>query len=172
MTELLAVAWVSRLPMGIIKRLGQRYGVDPFLIAAICMTESSGRQYVTKLEENYRWLYEPEACAKKFKCSLEDEITGQSTSYGLMQIMGAVMREYGFKDSFDKAFEPETNVDYGTKHLAKFLKKYQRLESAISAYNAGSPRHRPDTTQYENQKYVDTVMGYWAQASGVQKTNA
>ena len=109
--------------------MGQLHGVDPLLIAAVCMTESSGRPHVTKFEVNYPWLYKPEACARKFECSLEDEIAGQSTSYGFMQVMGAVMREYGFAGSFDKAFEAETNIDFGTKHLANFLKKIRHTIS-------------------------------------------
>lgn len=168
MTELLTVAWMSRLPMDIIKHLGQSHGVDPFLIAAICMAESSGRQDATKFEAHYPYLHKEESWAEKFGCPLEDEKKGQMTSYGLMQVMGAVMREYGFAESFDKAFDPETNIEYGTRHLANFLKKYD-TPSAIASYNAGSPRYAAGSTVFKNQKYVDQVLGYWTEARGISK---
>lgn len=165
MTDLITVAWVSKIPMDIIERVGQRYGVDPFLIAAICMQESAGKIYAQRFEPNYQWYYQADASARILGCSFETETAGQQTSYGLMQIMGAVMREKGFTGWFGEAFAPEINIDFGTKHLASFLKKYDP-PSAIASYNAGSPRYIAGSRVFRNQKYVDAVLGYWAQAKG------
>jgi soluble lytic murein transglycosylase-like protein len=154
--------------MDIIKRLGQLYGVDPFLIAAICQQESSGNIYAQRFEPNYRWYYEVDSCARRIRCSVSTETAGQQTSYGLMQVMGAVMRENGFAGWFGQAFDPYTNIEYGAKHLAKFLKKYDP-PSAIASYNAGSPRYIAGNKFFQNQKYVDAVLEYWSQAKGDPK---
>jgi len=165
-TELLTVAWVSILPMDIIRATGQRHDVDPFLIAAICMQESAGRIYAQRFEPNYRWFYNEDAVARLLGCSLGTEVAGQQTSYGLMQIMGAVLRELGFNDWFGKAFAPHTNIEFGTRHLAKFLERYGSTEKAIASYNAGSPRYKAGSRVFENQKYVDGVMKFWKEAAG------
>lgn len=156
--------------MDIILDKGQRYGVDPFLIAAICQVESSGRRYATRFEPKYRYFVDPTGLAEKFGSSFEVEKEGQQTSFGYMQVMGAVFREHGFVGPFDAVFAPAINIHFGTKHLANFLKRYsQRHLAAIASYNAGSPRYSKDSRLFVNQEYVDKVLLHWAEASHESK---
>lgn len=156
----------TTLPFDLIKMKAKEFGLDPLLVAAICMQESSGRTNVNRFEPGYRWLYKEETFAAKFGCPIEDEKKGQMHSYGLMQVMGAVFREYGFDGSFEKTYEPEINLHYGCKHLAKFFKKYGNENDAIASYNAGSPRMDPATRKYKNQAYVDGVLKLKASLDG------
>jgi soluble lytic murein transglycosylase-like protein len=53
---------------------------------------------------------------------------------GLMQLMPSTAAQYGDVDLFD----PEQNIDVGTRHLKYLLKKYDDdLPIAFAAYNAG-----------------------------------
>lgn len=52
---------------------------------------------------------------------------------GLMQLMPATAQQYGVTDPFD----PSQNVSAGTKHLKYLLDRYNQVELALAAYNAG-----------------------------------
>jgi soluble lytic murein transglycosylase-like protein len=79
-------------------------------------------------------------------------------SWGLMQIMGSVARQYGFKGNLSSLTEPEINIEIGCKH---FVSKYSvEPKDMISAYNAGSPKKTPEGL-YVNQGYVDKVCAAW-----------
>jgi soluble lytic murein transglycosylase-like protein len=85
---------------------------------------------------------------------------GQSTSWGLMQVMGFNARDLGFKRRWlVELCRPEIGIDLGCQFLARLVAKYDSTEDAVSAYNQGAPRKRADGT-YRNQHYVDRVMSY------------
>lgn len=114
------------------------FSLDPKLVYGIAMKESGGDQRAVRYEPNYRWLYQPEK-TRYMSCSMETEIMMQKTSYGLMQVMGAVFREYGFRGWLtDVVCDIDTQLSYGCRHLATYLRRYP-VEQAISAYNAGHP---------------------------------
>lgn len=52
---------------------------------------------------------------------------------GVMQIMPATQRELGLDDPFD----PEANVEAGSRYLRQQLDRFGSLELALAAYNAG-----------------------------------
>ncbi len=53
---------------------------------------------------------------------------------GLMQLMPSTGRMHGLK----RPFEPEQNIEAGTRHIAQLLKKYEGNQAlALAAYNAG-----------------------------------
>lgn len=52
---------------------------------------------------------------------------------GLMQLMPATAEQYGVTDPFD----PSQNVRAGTRHLKYLLDRYDQIELALAAYNAG-----------------------------------
>ena len=122
------------------------------LIYAICMTESSGNEFAIRHEAHYRWTV-GESLAL-------GERLGQKTSWGLMQIMGAVAREYGFTDQFSGLWDPQTNIRYGVKHLKRLKAKHGTWPHTISAYNAGTPI--VSDGRYKNQVYVDKVLARWS----------
>ena len=77
---------------------------------------------------------------------------------GLMQLMPATARALGVKDAFD----PEQNLDGGTRHLRALLDRYNGdLERALAAYNAGEgavERHGGVPPYPETRAYVGRVL--------------
>ncbi|GIP39633.1 hypothetical protein J31TS4_29130 [Paenibacillus sp. J31TS4] len=87
---------------------------------------------------------------------------------GLMQLMDGTARGFGVTDSFD----PQQNIEAGTKFLAGLLAKYKGNEGvALAAYNAGpgrvdrlgisddaSLKEKLSTLPKETQAYIGKVM--------------
>lgn len=139
-------------------RLCRKYGVDRRVVAGIVSVESSGNPLAFRYEPGYLYLYKPKDFARALSQTVESETTLQRSSFGLMQIMGAVAREKGFSDYLPRLFEPDLNLEYGVRHFAGYLKRYGKLEDAIAAYNAGTVRREPLTGMYVNQLYVGKVL--------------
>lgn len=122
------------------------------LVKAICQVESSMNPWAIRHEPGYRWLVGDS--------HEETEHMGQKTSWGLMQVMGAVAREYGFTGHFPRLCVPIVGLEYGCKHLAKFHDRYKTWPEAIVSYNAGRPVKIDG--RYRNQEYLDKVLREWA----------
>ena len=76
---------------------------------------------------------------------------------GLMQLMPATVREYAVTDPYD----PTANIDAGTKHLRLLLDRYDDLDSALAAYNAGDGPVRKfgGVPPYpETRRYVSRIL--------------
>jgi len=134
------------------------HGLDPLLVEAIVLKESSDNPWAWNPEPRYRYLWDVKA-RKPFRALLGTEIAsgippsdfpflagdrdqewwGQRASWGLMQVMGAVARERGYRGAFLTALcEPSTGLTYGCRHLAQLLSwASQDRAKALSAYNAG-----------------------------------
>lgn len=126
------------------------------LVYAICQVESSLNPDAVRFEANFRWIVGDRATIEPV------ELSGQSTSWGLMQIMGAVARELGFTGHFHDLLQPTRNLHYGCLHLRRFKAKYGDWPDVISAYNQGSPRRKGGSFgPYNNQPYVDKVLTAW-----------
>ena len=137
----------------LIRGIAEKHGLDPLLVEAIATTESGGDQWAYRYEPGYRWIYE----YKDRRVSADTELSGQKTSWGLMQIMGAVARERGFREPFlTRLLLPAESVEYGCRHLSHLVGRGFLGSDLVAAWNAGTPRKRADGT-YENQQYVDKV---------------
>jgi len=136
------------------------FKIDSKYILAIILTESLGIKYAIRHEPNWSYFFEEtimERFAKETGSSLDTEYYGQSTSWGLMQIMGGTARELGFKGFFPLLCEPEIGIKYGILYLHKKYKAYGNVTTAIAAYNFGVVQRITDKT-FINQKYVNKVL--------------
>lgn len=140
----------------IIKKSATKYGIDPDLALAIASVESSLNPFVMRYETNYRWLYHVSDFAYKLKVTDLTEETLQKFSYGLFQVMGSLVREYGYDDYLPKLLDPVINADYGCRHIKSLLVKFKTESDAISAYNQGANYKNAGGT-YKNSGYVDKV---------------
>jgi soluble lytic murein transglycosylase-like protein len=139
-----------------VKLYALKYGINPKIVYGVCMQESRLNPLAARHEKNYMWVFNP-ALVKPSGCSLDTEFAMQRTSFGVMQVMGAVFREMGFVGWLTEIpGNIEIQLDYGCKFLAQKIKKYG-LQEGILAYNAGSPRKDP-TGNYVNQYYFDGVL--------------
>lgn len=128
--------------------------VSPDLIEAIVITESSGQPDA--------WRYEPNFYAKYIRDGhYPEELKKElATSWGLMQVMGVIAWERGLRYKIKETLcTVDGGLDYGIKHLMRFMKKYGNWNDAIASYNAGSPRKKDGL--YVNQRYVDKVNRYY-----------
>ncbi len=137
--------------------------LDADLVEAFVMTESSGNPKATRYEPAFYKRY-VQPLLGKAKGLTPHELAGRATSWGLMQLMGQVARELGFKGQFEELFIPEIGLKWSLKHLCHFIDKYHDdLDMAIAAYNAGTPKRTDTGKSFRNQAYVDKVRGYLKQ---------
>jgi len=147
-------------------------GVSPQLVLAIAQVESNLNLFAYRFEPLYRYVWNckkdkpfrklsrveavcvrhPEGFSSLYG-SKDSEWVFQKTSWGAMQVMGAVARENGYRGELSKLCSME-GVRYGIIHLRNYLRRYS-LDDAISSYNAGSPRKVAG--KYANQNYVNKV---------------
>ena len=76
---------------------------------------------------------------------------------GLMQLSPALIKEYKIKDPYD----PVENIDGGARYLRKLLDRFDDVELAIAAYNAGPgavEKHERIPPYPETQNHVKKVM--------------
>ena len=87
----------------------------------------------------------------------ETEERTRALSWGLLQIMGQVAREFGFTDTYLPALcDPLVNLSLAAKILKNRHATTNSWIGALAAYNGGlgGNFHRP----YRNQFYVDKVL--------------
>ncbi len=148
--------------IGFAKLAANHYNLDPDLILAIIIQESAGNPLAIRAEVAFYEKY-----TKPLNFTDTEEIC-RAMSWGLMQVMGQVARELGFKERYLTALlSPEININFGCQHLAAKIKRFGTIEKGIAAYNAGSPRTKKDG-KFVNQDYVDAVLHNLAQVKSDQ----
>ncbi|MCP4113634.1 MAG: lytic transglycosylase domain-containing protein [Desulfobacteraceae bacterium] len=82
---------------------------------------------------------------------------------GLMQLMPRTAKWLGVKDSFD----PEQNINGGTKYFKQLLKEFDgELKLALAAYNSGSQKvkkYRGVPPFKATKRYIKNVLKYYQQ---------
>jgi len=119
----------------IIQRYAKQYKVQAALIHAVIAAESG---------------YNPVAVSS-------------AGAIGLMQLMPTTAADYGISSARD-LYEPEINIDVGTRHLKGLLQRYRNISHAIAAYNAGegaTDRYRRAVPYLETRKYVVRVLKFY-----------
>ena len=144
------------------------YGLDPLLVEAIVLTESSGNTDAFRFEPNYyNRLLKPK---KLYPGQNPRRI---SSSYGLLQIMYDVAMERGYPKALppEHLFVPEVGLEWGCKHLrylmdwaAEFntplvpVSEQDRIEAVLASYNGGRGGNRPTDRPKRNAPYVRKVL--------------
>lgn len=140
----------------IVPEIATEVGVDPHLAQAITLVESSGVQWVCRFEPAWKYFCEVEKNALALGISFETERNHQATSWGLMQVMGSVAREFQFTGHLTMLCVPEIGARLGCKKLLSLVRRYNDENDVIASYNAGSPKRGSDG-KYVNQAYVGKV---------------
>jgi len=141
-----------------IEQVAPGHGLEPDLVEAVVLTESSGNPFANKPETRYpyvmnvrtwkpfRQLTPDERIAASAPVDFptlaghrDQEWQAQRTSWGLMQIMGAVAREHGFRGPYlVELVDVVANLQIGCRHLAGFLAWTKGdVDKALRAYNGG-----------------------------------
>lgn len=142
-----------------------KYDLDPLLVTALITIESSGNPWAIRHEPAYKWLYKPSVFAAKVGTSIITEKVCQQTSWGLMQIMGAVAREHGFELPMPILCLPEHNLDIGCKFLKSRLDLWG-IKGGLCAYNTGTP------DSPIGEKYAAKVLAEYRKLSDAASSSA
>ncbi len=142
--------------MVVIRKWADAHDLDPALVWAVVAVESNSCESAVRFETGYKYLFDP-ARVRPVGCSVETETALQKMSWGLMQVMGAVLREKGFKGWLTEILtDVDAQVEYGCRHLAGLVKRWG-IPGGVAAYNAGSPR-KDSSGNFENAEYVSKVL--------------
>ena len=101
-------------------------------------------------------------CVVAIESNFNPKAVSPKKASGLMQLLPQTAAHYGVKNIFD----PEENVNAGTRYLKELLARYHDLTLALAAYNAGPER----VDQYgkrippylETMKYVQRIAKSYA----------
>lgn len=148
---------VDNLILKLINTNAIEFRLQPSIVYGVCKKESMFDQFAIRYELRYRYTINAHQL-KPSICSATTELVLQKCSIGLMQVMGAVYREYGYSGWLSGLFiNAETQLFYGCKHLSSKIDKYG-LEKGIASYNSGTPIYKKG--ELINQRYVDDVLLY------------
>lgn len=132
--------------------------IDPDLVEAIVIVESGGNPWAINYEPRYRYLVDvrnwqpfrklteleqtseiPPADFRSVAGDPDQEWVSQQTSWGLMQLMGALGRELGFRGAYlTELCRLDLNLRLGCLHLSNLLRWAEGdVAQAVAAYNAG-----------------------------------
>lgn len=145
--------------ISLLRPIAAEFRLEMDVVVSIVHAESGFGQWKTRFEPGWRYFYQSRSFAEKLGVSMQTEEAQQATSFGVMQVMGAVARELGFQDDLTMLCEPIVGAYYGCKKLRQLFDKYEIEPDAISAYNQGTPR-KTKGLMYENQKYLDKVYNH------------
>lgn len=130
-----------------------KHRLDPDLVEAVVITESSGKTSAYRFEPAF-WLHYM-ANKPEWKGANPERV---SSSYGLMQVMYQVALELGYKEAAPEyLFIPEVGLNWGCAKLRSLLDwSKDNVEQALAAYNGGKGGN--STPPYRNEKYVKKVL--------------
>ena len=102
-------------------------------------------EYVEKYSKEYNVDKDLVYAVIKAESNFNSNAKSSKDAIGLMQLVESTAKEIckkvdiQLKDNelSEKLLEPEININLGTKYLSILIEKYQNVEIAITAYNAG-----------------------------------
>ena len=101
-------------------------------------------------------------CVVAVESNFNPKAVSPRKASGLMQLLPQTAAQYGVKNIFD----PEENVNAGTRYLKELLARYHDLTLALAAYNAGPERvdqyGRRVPPYLETMKYVQRIAKSYA----------
>ncbi len=116
--------------MPIIKRVSEKYGVDPDVIASIIQSESFGYTYAI----------------------------GRDGEMGLMQ-PDPDKHPKEFMADYNRIFDPEVNIDLGTSIFKSYLVEFHgNYKKAVEAYNSGGHSVIRNRIPKSTKEYVRNVL--------------
>jgi hypothetical protein len=167
-----------------VEHYAQRHQLDADLVEAVCRVESGGHRWAWNPEPAYRYLWNvktkqpfrkmtaaelaSKTPPKDFPCLAGDrdqEYWGQQASFGLMQVMGAVGREFGFQEPYlTQLCEVRYSLEIGCSVLKARLKwSGGDVDKALASYNAGVGNWKAGIG------YAQKVRGQWSQVQEMRR---
>lgn len=125
------------------------------VLAVMWQEEANGDPWAIRYEPNYQYFYNHKGRYALYDVNQsvtgnrlrainilgQTEMSAQSHSWGLMQIIGAAARERGFMPKYlTELCDPEVNIIFGTKHLYEWGFNWGKvnLREALERWNGSS----------------------------------
>ena len=99
-------------------------------------------EYVQKYSAEYDVDYYLILAIIKAESNFDVDAESSKGAKGLMQVMDTTAEEIAESINIDydniNILDPETNINLGTKYISTLIEKYECVELALTAYNAGT----------------------------------
>lgn len=126
-------------------------------------------EYVTKYAKKYGVEENLIYALIKAESNFNPDAVSHQNAKGLMQLMQSTAEDLAKKSKINlndkNILEPDVNIQLGTQYIASLLNKYECVEVALAAYNAGSGnvdkwissgKIKADGSDIENIPYKET----------------
>ena len=114
-------------------------GTNKLMIKTLYKKEYS--EYVSRYSQEYNVNENLIYALIKAESNFNADAVSNKNAQGLMQLMYSTAEEVASKIDIelteDNILEPEININIGTKYISILLEKYNCVEVALAAYNAG-----------------------------------
>ena len=98
-------------------------------------------EYVSKYSAEYEVDENLVYALIKAESKFEVNAKSNKQAKGLMQLMYSTAKQVALQNGIqlteENILEPDININIGTKYISTLLKKYECIEIALAAYNAG-----------------------------------
>ena len=135
------------------RRIASDHSLDPALVCAVIEQESAWNPWAVRYEPRFLSRYvAPLYTAGKLSAT---EAYTRAMSWGLMQVMGQVAREFGFKESsLSELCDPATGTEFGCRVLSGRLSRAKGdIPSALLAWNGGADANYPAEVLARQRNY-------------------
>jgi len=135
------------------RRIAAAHGLEPALVCAVIEQESAWNPWAVRYEPGFLSRYvAPLYTAGKLSAT---EAYTRSMSWGLMQVMGQVAREFGFAGtSLPELCDPATGIEFGCLILAARLARARDdVSAALLAWNGGANPNYPAEVLTRTRNY-------------------
>jgi len=153
---------VTLLPM--VATVAGRHNLPTDLAAAMVLQESTWNRFVNRFEKDfYKTYIEGKDLDFRPRHCLEiTEALGRATSWGLLQVMGATARQYGFRGWFPELCEAESGLEYGCCYLADLRRQFgqEGWPVVVRAYNGGPGGRHEESNPYPGE-VLEKLGGRW-----------
>ena len=118
--------------------------INKLMIKTLYKKEYS--EYVSKYSQKYQVDENLIYALIKAESNFEIDAVSSQNAQGLMQLMPATAEEIARKSKIEltesNILKPDVNINIGTKYISTLLEKYECVELALAAYNAGIREYR------------------------------
>ena len=98
-------------------------------------------EYVSQYAEKYNVDENLIYALIKAESNFNEKAVSHQNAKGLMQLMQSTAQDLANRNQIDltkeNILDPDININLGTQYIASLLTKYESIEVALAAYNAG-----------------------------------
>lgn len=135
------------------RQIAVEHKLEPALVCAVIEQESAWDPWAVRYEPAFLSRYvAPLYTTGKISAT---EAYTRAMSWGLMQVMGQVAREFGFEDhSLAALCEAATGIEFGCRVLAaRLLRAKGDVSAALLAWNGGANPNYPAEVLSRKRNY-------------------